>query len=820
MPRLISFGVWDLCYGLSVDVYHDGDWREGVIMDHEDGSVERAVFLPDSCTKIKTRIKFLKIGQEQDQVTGVWRLRGTRPLPESIEKSSLGLPVKEVSCKSKESVGSLKSEFDKEPMSRVSEETECEKDSRIKDLSAVYINSPGVLENQDPDNCVMEIDQDEGNGCVTSLEGTQSPVNEGDSKGNNQSKRGRKPSNDSGSGWLPVTPGMIPVAEFCPHAITKYINLPNKKGRTAKDSLAMDVRKHISFLGWKIEYRMQTFHNKYEARVYRYKSPDNKTYQSLVKLCEDPSILNSVNSVDGSPVVSSVDTKESSARKRKREALSEVVDSNGSKDDDSIISASDDESNPLPPVDDDDDDGGDDDDDDYDARPEQPRRGKVMADLKRQEGARKRKHNPKNSKRTVLSRRTILSVLIDNNVVSSGAKVHYSASKSKGSLTTGRITPDGIECDCCKIIHSLTAFEAHAGSTQHRPAANIILDEDGRTLSQCQEEIQIEDTPKARRKKGKTPNGSGCRNPKRSCRKRKPGENDTICSVCRDGGDLILCDRCPSSFHKDCLRLETVPDGEWFCPPCRCSSCDQGRLKESSSGQPLDMLRCTQCRRRYHSECLGNIGEEATPKEGDTWFCSSKCRDIFSGLQELVGKPIVVGPDNLTWTLLRPTKFRSDSNRKLRHALRLMHECFEPVEDFYTGTDLVESVIYSRGCDLDRLNFEGFYTILLERNSKALSAATLRVLGEELAELPLVCTSYRCRRMGLCGRLMNQLEEQLVRLGVQKLLLPAAQNVLSTWENAFGFSRVSDTEKPEYLKHTLLDFQGTVLCHKRLTKTS
>ncbi len=41
-----------------------------------------------------------------------------------------------------------------------------------------------------------------------------------------------------------------------------------------------------------------------------------------------------------------------------------------------------------------------------------------------------------------------------------------------------------------------------------------------------------------------------------------------FCEICEDGGDLMLCDNCPRSFHQECLKLEDVPDGEWKCPKC------------------------------------------------------------------------------------------------------------------------------------------------------------------------------------------------------------------------------------------------------------
>lgn len=43
-----------------------------------------------------------------------------------------------------------------------------------------------------------------------------------------------------------------------------------------------------------------------------------------------------------------------------------------------------------------------------------------------------------------------------------------------------------------------------------------------------------------------------------------------FCRVCKDGGELLCCDSCPSAYHTHCLNppLKNVPDGEWHCPRC------------------------------------------------------------------------------------------------------------------------------------------------------------------------------------------------------------------------------------------------------------
>ncbi|XP_043542852.1 chromodomain-helicase-DNA-binding protein 3 isoform X2 [Chiloscyllium plagiosum] len=44
------------------------------------------------------------------------------------------------------------------------------------------------------------------------------------------------------------------------------------------------------------------------------------------------------------------------------------------------------------------------------------------------------------------------------------------------------------------------------------------------------------------------------------------------CRVCKDGGELLCCDACPSSYHIHCLNppLPEIPNGEWLCPRCTC----------------------------------------------------------------------------------------------------------------------------------------------------------------------------------------------------------------------------------------------------------
>jgi hypothetical protein len=60
--------------------------------------------------------------------------------------------------------------------------------------------------------------------------------------------------------------------------------------------------------------------------------------------------------------------------------------------------------------------------------------------------------------------------------------------------------------------------------------------------------------------------------------------------------------------------------------------------------------------------------------------------------------------------------------------------------------------------------------------------------------------------------------QKLMELGVQRLILPAVPGVLNTWTGSFGFSKMTDSERLQFVDCTFLDFQDTIICQKLLMK--
>lgn len=54
-----------------------------------------------------------------------------------------------------------------------------------------------------------------------------------------------------------------------------------------------------------------------------------------------------------------------------------------------------------------------------------------------------------------------------------------------------------------------------------------------------------------------------------------PVESGDYCLICEEGDDpdnpdkkFLECERCEEGYHNDCVQLDDLPEGEWFCPRC------------------------------------------------------------------------------------------------------------------------------------------------------------------------------------------------------------------------------------------------------------
>ncbi|KAJ8551934.1 hypothetical protein K7X08_028377 [Anisodus acutangulus] len=245
-------------------------------------------------------------------------------------------------------------------------------------------------------------------------------------------------------------------------------------------------------------------------------------------------------------------------------------------------------------------------------------------------------------------------------------------------LNEGYKKGHGIFCYCCNTEVSPSQFEAHAGCASRRKPYLYIYTSNGVSLHELSIKLSKE-------------------------RRSAAEENDDLCSICADGGDLLCCDNCPRAFHTECVSLPSIPTGTWYCKYCEnmfakerfvetnanaiaagrvagvdaieqitkrcirmvealetevsvCALCRSQDFSKSGFG-PRTVIICDQCEKEYHVGCLKehDIDDlQELPK--DKWFCCTDCSRIHFALGKLVSE----GEQSIPESLLKVLKEKNE----------------------------------------------------------------------------------------------------------------------------------------------------------------
>ncbi|XP_023638632.1 increased DNA methylation 1 isoform X2 [Capsella rubella] len=430
-----------------------------------------------------------------------------------------------------------------------------------------------------------------------------------------------------------------------------------------------------------------------------------------------------------------------------------------------------------------------------------------------------------------------------------GTELAYYVKSEK--LLQGYKQGSGIVCSCCDAEISPSQFEAHAGMAGRRQPYRHILISSGLSLHDIAMSLA----------------GGG--------HVITTGDNDDMCSVCGDGGDLLLCAGCPQAFHTVCLKFQSMPEGTWYCSSCNdgtisCKTatatdpnlkpivirltrvvkapeseiggCVFCRSHDFSVGKFDDrtVILCDQCEKEYHVGCLRE--NELCDLKGipqDKWFCCSDCSRIHQVLQNSAScgqqtiptllldtisrkyreKGIYIdNGDIVEWRMLRGKSRYPEHLPLLSRAAAIFRECFDPIVA-KSGRDLIPVMVYGR--NISGQEFGGMYCLVLMVNSFVVSAALLRIFGQKVAELPMVATSREYQGRGYFQGLFACIENLLASLNVENLLLPAAEEAESIWIKKFGFTKMTEHQLQKYQREVQLTvFKGTSMLEKKVPSFS
>ncbi|GJW22368.1 acyl-CoA N-acyltransferase with RING/FYVE/PHD-type zinc finger protein [Tanacetum coccineum] len=372
-------------------------------------------------------------------------------------------------------------------------------------------------------------------------------------------------------------------------------------------------------------------------------------------------------------------------------------------------------------------------------------------------------------------KRNLISWMLDLGVITPGGKLQYRECKRRKGLSEGTVSHDGIHCNCCNEVMDVSKFVSHGGWKLDEALKNICY-QSGPSLLTCLLKSWKKEEESTSIKFN-------------SVNAMEGDPNDDTCNICGDGGDLICCDGCPSTFNQSCLDIQNFPSGDWHCIYCSCKFCgladsDASQVDDSEDAPNSEMLTCSMCEQKFHDSCLHALcaskDEDAVNLESSCLsFCGKKCRELYEQLQTYIDVKFEL-KDGYSMTLLKRSELSQDStlndplkvlcNSKLAVAFSVMCECFVPVMDERSGVNVIHNVVYNCGSNFTRLNFSGFCTAILERSGELIAAASIRIHGHQLAEMPFIGTRNMYRRQGMCRRLLDAIEDASCSLGVREAM--------------------------------------------------
>lgn len=444
------------------------------------------------------------------------------------------------------------------------------------------------------------------------------------------------------------------------------------------------------------------------------------------------------------------------------------------------------------------------------------------------------------------------------NVLLDGTEVAYYVDGQR--KVDGYIKDQRIYCNHCNKVVSPSAFEAHAGEGSRRKPYDNIFTSNGVSLHELSMKIS-KDMGRSERETDDLCRECGLGGDIFPC-KICPRSFHPACAGLSEVPSEWYCDNCRNLVQKEkalaenknakaagrqagvdsieqimkrAIRIVPISDDLGGCALCKQKDFNNAVFDERT------VILCDQCEKEYHVGCLRSqwqVDLKELP-EGE-WFCCNSCSELRSSLDKIIssGAQLLSEPDmdiirkkheardacmdtitDLRWQLLSGRRATEDGSLLLSAAVPIFHQSFDPIIEAHTGRDLIPEMVHGRGPKegMPGQDYSGMYCALLTLGSTVVSAALLRIMGGDVAELPLVATSKDLQGLGYFQALFSCMERMLASLKIKHFVLPAAHEAEGIWMNKFGFSRIPQEQLETYLNGAHLTiFYGTANLYKAL----
>lgn len=156
---------------------------------------------------------------------------------------------------------------------------------------------------------------------------------------------------------------------------------------------------------------------------------------------------------------------------------------------------------------------------------------------------------------------SIFSWLIDSKTIEEGVSVFLSTDNNNNTLLKkGIFKREGILCFCCNKIFSASGFTFHGGrrnnnNNNNKPYQSIFTIRKRISLLSCM--VQAWNNPEESKRRRFNRIESKSTN---AC-----DPYDDACMICADGGNLMCCEQCNSTYHQACMAMEVRKQISQIC---------------------------------------------------------------------------------------------------------------------------------------------------------------------------------------------------------------------------------------------------------------